>query len=390
MRSFVAALLVSLPATAVAQSTEDAERAQIELLRRQVANEVQLAAFNLVDEMVYGWKVSPIFQQPTDVVLAGVTVPVGLGTALQELLENHLTSVLIENPTTNLVLTHCPACTAVIVHSGPKGTIVSRGVDNPEAFERLRRDGSTKHALFVDVEAEGSWLVLRARLTKLDTGLSIVWARTISAAGSAPSLLRQPDDIKSVEDARQEFLDALHDRWPVTVPAKLAVRLYNQAGNNPVNPPPFIWLLTGVELSLGHARAWTASFLLGYGYVPSSFDGFTGEVRIHRLLSGSSRSFTRPDLYLMFGGAILGVRGPSALIFQRTQITTEDIIANIQGNPEPLRVVSALHAGLELRVGNRLGVSLYVETLPANLGSDNIGTYVGLFHSIGTEISVWF
>ncbi len=384
-----AVLLSSSPAQA--QDIGKAQQAQLEVLRREVAGEIQLAAFNLVDELVYGWTQTPIFGQPTDVVLAGVSVPVGLGTALQALLENHIHAVLLKNPSTKMVLTHCPACTAMLVHSGPQGTIISRGVDNPAAFARVQKDTATRHALFIDVEAEGSWLVLRARLTKLDRSLPIVWARTISSAGSAPSLLRQSDDIKSAKAAREELMDAVHDRWPLTIPAKISVRLFEDTSGNAVAPPPFIWLQSGVELALGQARAWTASILFGYGYVPSSFDGVMAQVRIHRLVTGTSRSFTRPDIYLFGGASIIGVRGASALIFRRGEVTTEDILALAQGNNAPLQAFSSLHAGVEARIGNRLGISLVSELLPAHLSSDNnLGLYFGLFHSIGTEVSVWF
>lgn len=390
LRGLLVTLMCLCAGAARAQTIEAAQQAQLNQLRLKLANEIQLSAYNLLDEMAYGWTQSPVFQQPTDVVLAGVSVPVGLGTALQGLIENHLSAVLLKNPSTQLVLTHCPACTAVLVHSGKEGTIVSRGVDNPEALARFRDPERNTHALFVDIEAEGSWLVLRARLTKLDEQLTIVWSRTISSASDAPSMLRQPEGMKSVQQARQELTDAVQDRWPLTVPARLSVHLFKDAGSTGINPPPFVWLQAGVELALSQARLWTASFLLGYGYVPSSFDGFMAQFRLHRLVTGTSRSYTRPDLYFFLGGSVIAVWGPSALIFQRRQLTTEEIIAAAEGNSEPLQVIGAVQAGVELRVGNRLGFSVFAETLPAHLGADNLGTYLGFIHSLGTEVSVWF
>lgn len=384
------ALVLLTPGAAWAEGQDPAQSAQLDALRLKLSNEIQLSAYNLLDELVYGWTQDPVFEQPTDVVLAGVSVPVGLGTALEGLVENHLQGLLIKNPTTQMVLTHCPACTAVVVHSGKSGTIVSRGVDNPEALAQLAQDRGTSYALFVDVEAEGSWLVLRARLTKLDGRLTVVWARTISSASSAPSLLREPDGIKSVQQARQELFDAVQDRWPLSVPARISVHLFNDSGNTGINPPPFVWLQSGVELALSQARLWTASFMLGYGYVPSSFDGFMAQFRLHRLVTGTSRSYTHPDLYIFFGGSVVGVWGPSSLIFRRRQLTTEELLAAAEGNSEPLQIIGALHTGVELRIGNRLGLSVFAETLPAHLGSDNIGTYLGFIHSLGTEVSVWF
>lgn len=385
-RATVLALLI--PSGALAQTTEEAQRAQLELLRREVANEVQLAAFNLVDELIYGWTKGPVFEEPTAVVLAGVTVPVGLGTALQALLENHISSVLLKNPATNLVLSHCPSCTAIIVHSGPEGTVISRGVDNPEALERFKTN-ATKYALFIDVEAEGTWLVLRTRITRLDRDLAIVWARTISSAASAPSMLRQANDLKSAEEARTEYTDALNDRWPLNLPIRLAVRIYDDGQSGAVNPPPYLWIETGVELSLSQARAWTGSILLGYGFVPSQFDGFMGQLRVNRLLTGTSRSFVAPDLYGFVGASIFATSGPAAQIFAREQPTTEEIIALANGD-QPTQIFTAIHTGIELRIGNRLGAAIFGESLPAHIGSDNLTTYLGIFHSLGTEIAIWF
>ncbi len=113
------ALCVGLLATAQAHATdlEDAQRAQLERVRAQIADQVHLAAYDLLDELVYGWTLDPMFESPTPVVLAELTVPVGLGTGLQAQLENHLTAVLLANPTTGVQLSHCPQCTAVVVHS---------------------------------------------------------------------------------------------------------------------------------------------------------------------------------------------------------------------------------------------------------------------------------
>lgn len=383
-------LAIAAPASAAAQTVEQAQDQQLRLLRRQVADQIQLSAYDLLDELVYGWTQDPVFDEPTEVVLAGVSVPVGLGTTLQGLIENHLSGVLLKNPASNLVLTHCPACTSVLVHSGPEGTIIGRGVDNPEALERITRGNATRYALFVDLEAEGTWLVLRARLTKLDPSLPIVWARTLSSKAGAPAMLREPDGIKSAEEARKELEDAMNDRWPIMFPARLAVRLYSDGTQGAVNPPPFLWLQAGVELALSQARAWTANVLLGYGYVPSSFDGFMAQVRFHRLLTGTSRSFTRPNLYGFVGTSIMMMWGPNAQIFRRERITTEEVIAAYEMDNEPLQVIAGIHVGLELRIGNRLGISIFGESLPAHIDGGNLDTYVGVFHSLGSEVSVWF
>ena len=153
-------------------SREEALSAEVERVRAQVADEIQLYAYDLIDELVYQWIQEPVFDRPTDVVLAGVSVPVGLGTGMQALVENHLNAVLLENPATQVTLVHCPSCTAVVVHSGPEATTVTRGVDSPATLQTLGTTG--RHALFIDVEAEGAFLVLRARITRLTPELSLI------------------------------------------------------------------------------------------------------------------------------------------------------------------------------------------------------------------------
>ncbi|MEM6928238.1 MAG: hypothetical protein AAF602_14995, partial [Myxococcota bacterium] len=158
----VGLLWALLGGVAEAGKVEDLRYAELERIRAQFANQVHLSAFDLVDEMVYGWTQEPAFADPTPVVLASVTVPVGLGTGLSALLENHIAEVLVAHPQTNVKLVHCPTCTQVTVHSGPTATVIARGIDNPAVWEELGAK-SDHVALFVDVEAEGTFLVLRAR-----------------------------------------------------------------------------------------------------------------------------------------------------------------------------------------------------------------------------------
>ncbi len=385
------ASLASPPAWGVTP-IEEAQLAELDRVRTEVAGQVQLSAYELLDELVYGWKSEPVFPAPTPVVLAGVTVPVGLGTGMQALLENHLGALLLQNGDCNIQLVHCPSCNAVMVHSGPEGTVISRGIDNPELLEELGGSGGM-HALFVDVEAEGTWLVLRARLTELTPDLPITWSRTLSTSASTPALLRQPDDLKSAADAQQEYLDALHERGPLAFPVRLGIRSYAAPDEDGIGPAPFIWLQSGAELGLNDARVWTASFLLGYSIIPQAYQGLMGQVRISRLLTGSYRSLTRPDLYGFVGASVMTVWGPATGSFQNDALDNEDVVQQIRGD-DPRAIFGAFQVGLDLRVGNRVGMSGFFETMPSFWNSDNFGEYfdvVGIgVQSFGIEVAFWF
>lgn len=389
----LALLALLVPQARADAPLSDAQQAELDRARAEIANQIQLSAYDLIDELVYAWTKEPVFEKPTAVVLASVTVPVGLGSGMQALMENHLAGVLTQNPTTNVKLVHCPQCTAVVVHSGPEGTVVSRGIDNPSTLAEL---GATtgEHALFVDIEAEGTFLVLRARLTELSEEMPIVWSHTLSTSASTPALLRQAADLKSAQEARQEYIDALRDRGPITIPARFVIRSYSRSDNEQnLAPPPFVWLQTGIELSSTAAHRWTGSVIAGYSFVPQAYQGLMLQGRINRLLTGRSRSYTRPDLYVFVGAAAITVWGAATAPFQDQRLTADDLIVLLEGD-DPRTTFGGLHVGLDLRLGNRIGAAWFLETLPSLNDSRNLGQYTSVagvpFPSMGTEVTFWF
>ena len=394
LRALITVCGLLLATNAWADPVTDAQLAELERARHEIAGQVQLSAYDLVDELVYGLKTDPVFDKPTPVVLAGVTVPVGLGTGMQALLENHISSVLASNPSTNIQLAHCPTCSAVIVHSSPAGTVVSRGFDNPQAMAELGAS-TGQHALFIDVEAEGTWLVLRARLTQLTPDLPIVWSHTVATSAGTPALLRESTNLKSAADARQEYLNVLQSRGPIAIPIRFAVRSYARPnGQRGTAPPPFIWLQSGVEMGTTDAKVWTGSMLVGYSFVPQAYMGVMAQGRISRLLTGRTRSLTRPDLYLFVGGAVMNVWGDATASFQDEPFNLDQVlVTDSLVEVEPRNMFGGLHVGLDLRIGNRMGFSFFLENLPSLNDSKNLGRYVQFgigFQSLGTEVSLWF
>lgn len=389
--SWLAVLLVGVGLAA--SPVEDAQLAELERVRGKVADQVQLTAFDLVDEMVLELVREPAFTGPTPVVLAGVTVPIGLGTGMQALLENHLTTVLLANPRAQVQLVHCPACTQVVVHAGPEATVVTRGVDNPAALAQLRGP-TNQYAMFVDVEAEGSWLVLRGRITRLNDDLPIVWSHTVASSASTPALLRESEGLKTAAQARAEYLDVLRERGLVSIPLRAVGRTYAQPnGRLTVGPPPFLWVQSGAELAVDRSRAWTSSLLVGFSFIPQAYQGIMGQARVHRLITGRSRSLSRPDLYGFFGASVTSVWGPATGSFRNERLRADDVIASLELDP-PRTTFGTLQMGLDVRMGQRIGVSMYLESMPSLNRSPNMGQYFGLagirFQSLGTEVTLWF
>ncbi len=375
---------------AAGDEVEQAQVAELRRLRASVADEVQLAVYDLLDELVFGWTQAPPFPEPTAVVLADLTVPVGLGTGLAGLAENHLAALLLANPTARVTLSHCPACTAVMVHSGPKGTVVSRGLDNPEALARIG-GAEGRHALFVDFSAEGAWLVLRARITRLSPELPIVWSHTLASGVGTPSMLREPRLLKSAAAARQEYLDALNGRYSFVIPLRFVVRSY-AADDTGIAPVPVVWLQTGFELAMSQARAWTASVLFGYAWLPDAYDGLMVQARVSRLLGGTSRSLTGPDLYLFLGAALMTLDGPTVGPFATYDM--DQLLRQAQEQTSVRATFGTVHLGLELRVGNRIGASVFLENHPTYDSEGTLGVFLDNdiidIHGVGTEVTFCF
>jgi hypothetical protein len=391
----LALLCAAAPAArAESPSLSSLQKAQLESLRAQVADQVQLQAFDLLDELVYGWGAQPVFATDTPVVLADVSVPVGFGTGLQALVETHFASLVVKNPGGHVQLAHCPQCTALVVHSGARGTVVARGVDQPDALAKAGGLTGAKHALFLDFEAEGDALVLRARITALTPALPIVWARTLSTTTSSAALLRSGERLKSAEEARGEYLDALNGRGPLLLPLRLGVRSYAPSPRAPVISVPFLWLHLGAELPLTQARAWTAGLSGGVSWMPNMHTGFQAQARLSRLLTGHTTSLTHPDVYAFLGGSVTTIHGASALLFRGALPTAEDLVAAATRLIEPSTTFASFQLGAELRVRNRIGLTAYVESAPALQGAEAVGQYLWLgpvpIHAFGAEVSFCF
>lgn len=396
----VTLFMLAAPAVVSAQesvaeaSPSQARAAQLERLRAQVANEVQLRAYDLLDELVFGWMESPHFSSPTDVVLGDVTVPVGFGSGLEALIENHLAELLIKNPGTNLRLTHCPACSAIVVHSEDEGTVISRGVDQPRALTKLEATGAGGHALFLDFEAEGTALVLRARITRLEESLPIVFARTLSTRTTTAPLLRTPERLTSAEDARAEYLSILEQRGPVTLPVRVALTTFAPPpeDNGAVAiPTPLPWIQVGAEMPFSTARAWVGNIVVGGMFIPTVHTGLMLQVRGMRLLTGTESSLTHPDLYGFLGVSLVALQGPAANVFA-------DEVPNLASTPlsviGPVAAWPSIQGGFEARVNHRIAASVYAETTPTLNNAPAIGRYLDFgflqIHAIGVEASFNF
>lgn len=391
--AILALAAAAVPSVASAQSpVTDEQRAQLESLRGEVAAQIQLQAYDLLDELVYGWTQQPPFGLDTPVVLAGVSVPVGFGSGMQALIESHFASVIVSNPRSRVILSHCPACTAMVIHSVAKATIVSRGVDEPEALAAAGALAGARHALFLDFEAEGASLVLRARITGLEPSLPILFAKTLSTSTSSPALLRTGQHLKSAAEAHQEYFDAINGLTSYVVPMRISVRSYAQ-GEQPLAVAPFVWIQAGFEGAFTQARAWTGGLSIGFSYTPELHQAVLMQGRLARLVSGTSTSLTRPDVYFFFAVNAFDIRGVNSMAFREDVPTPEEIITADEGD-EPRQAFGGIQIGFETRVKNRIAAGVFLESLPTKTDAPSLGTYVDVlgieFHTAGAEVTFCF
>lgn len=369
---------------------DEVRMAQLERLRAEIANQIQLQAFDLVDELVFTWLSDAPFDAPTAVVLADVTGPVGYGSGFDAMVENHVAQVLVKNPKSNVTLVHCPACMARTVHSDATGTRIGRGVDLPKALAQVRGKGRARYALFLDFETEGTALVLRARITQLSDALPIVHARTLTTTMSSAALLREPGHLKSAAEARKEYMDILAGRGIYKLPLRLSLSAFAPGEDAALALPiPIPWLQMGAEMALRDARDWTASLVIGGTWVPEVHTGAMAMVRINRLITGNRYSLTTPNVYL-FGGVNLAIlQGQTALALAPTQDPPVTDYAN------QITAYPGFQVGLEVRVNNRIGASVFAESNPSLDGAQNVGNWTPALgfirmHSIGGEVSFTF
>jgi hypothetical protein len=377
---------------------DDVERAQVEQLRAQMAGHLHLRAMNLLDELVLGMKQAPPVQEVTRVVVADVTGPFGYGAGFEALLENHLVDLLLGHADARLQPVHCAACRAVTVHSSSKTTVLARGVDQPEVLAQLGATGAT-HALFIDVEAEGGDVVLRAQLVALQPGLPITWARTLTSSTSSDALLRADERLVTAAEAKQEYLDALRQRGRLTPVTRVALLQFFPNTGERFDPitgeflglavpvAPLYWLGGGAELSFTNNREWLASLSAGGSFLPGLYTSVIVQARLARLV-GDVASLVWPNVYLIGGASLVGILGNEASKLR----TPSGTIA--VPNENDLHAWPSIHLGVDVRFGQRLGMALTLEQAPTLYGRDSIAPIGPAWpvqaHALGVEVGLWF
>jgi hypothetical protein len=333
--------------------------------------DVRLMAADLTDELVYAWQASRPTPARAQVVLAEVVAPVGLDERFNVMVENRLFELLRQNPQIELDLVHCAICTRLVAKSNPQGTLLARGIDQPEVLADLVRQYPGRLALSLAFEAEGRELVLRAELFELAGAQRIVWAKTFSTSLAARRTLQEATPLVSLEAARAEQQKLIARQDPLEASTRVVVRTYNTADDAPIAAAPLPFAEFSFEATPLPARRLRAGFTIGATSIKDSLEAFTVGGHLARLLLREAPSLVSPDLYLFMGMHYIRMRGPGALPFGEKQPDL-DTVRGI--SHEPRASLVAYRLGLETHVKFRLGALAFLEYSPQLKNSESINT----------------
>ena len=396
LNTSVLMFLSGIFSSSLAETTK-VEIAQAEKLRLQISSQIQLLAAGLLDDLVFQWTQSSPFSQDTPLILASLSVPSGMGTGMEVFLENHFYNLILNHAQSRIKVFHCPQCQAYLIHSNSDYTVLSKGFSQPEVLKKLGSSGAINHALFLDFEAEGTALVLRARITTLQPDLPIVHAKSLSTSTSSGSLLRDSAHLKSPEEARKEYIDLLSNRDRFVFPIRFIVRQYSSPEGRDLvagTVPPYVWVEGGAETWFTQAQVWSGGLNFGFTQLDRAHEGWSFGGRISRLVFAEARSFVRPDLYLFGGATGFSLKGIDTVAFRTQTPSLRDLTLD-KLQQEPRSNFSAWKFGAEARIKNRFSTSIFTETIPSLSGQKaGLGSYFDVgpmsFQCIGMEVGLWF
>lgn len=368
-RSMLCVFLVACWSSSVAMAVDDSE-ALVNRARASVASRLELMVVDLLDELVYQWKQKPTFAQPTKVALIELTVPSGFNAKLESLAEGHFFDLTIKNPDTNLRMAHCPACTAITTHASPEATVMARGADLD--FAKATLGVNADYALYLNFEIHGSQLVLRSRLTSLDTDRLIVEAKSLATDAGHPPLLRRANNLVSAAATRQEYVAMLQGRARFDIPMTLKVSLLN-LDNDRLASLAFMWSSVGIESFTNARRSWLASSALAVGTSASQDSAWQVQTGLKRQLWYTSEDLNRPSYFLGAGFTYSEIIGESARIFQADdKLTPEQVIADYKKDRRmPKTSDVGVQLTMELRLAQYLRLGLFAQHFVGQVKNKN-------------------
>ena len=323
--------------------------------------DIRLMGADLIDDMVFSWKQSAPVRGLTGIFLAEINAPVGLDDRFGLLVENRLYELFRQNADLPVYLVHCSVCQKLIAKSTPQGTIISRGIDQPEILQELLKTSTEHLALSLSFEAEERELVLRAHLFELTGEQRVVWASTYSTSASARRILRDASPLISLESARDQQRSLLSGRDNIELTSRLTFSQFNPKSGSTAKILPLPLFEQSIEAVPFPSRDLRMAVTLGFTSIKDSLQGYSAGGHIAKLLMRKTPHIALPDYYFFVGGQYLRLHGPDAVQFAPN---TVDALQQLNIKAEPRASVVIWRMGLEVHVKNRLGLMAFMGYAP--------------------------
>lgn len=370
-----------------ASSTWGAEEEPIRL-------DLRLMASDLIDDVVYSWLQSrPVpGSGPTNLIVAEIQAPVGIDTRFEQDMENHLFEDLRANPQLPIKLVHCSLCRQWVTVSNPKRTVMARTLSLPEGREELAQYPHL-NALSLHFDVIGRDLVLWAEIYEVAPPQRVLWAQRYSHSTSARSVLRDPNHLVSIGEAREEQKRLIAGRETIQAVTRFPIRTFagkkdNRSGANEISP--LIFLEQSFESVLSPRRNRRAGLSVGVTSIKGSMQGWSFGASFAQLLFRNEPSLTEPDVYVRAAVNYLRLEGSGAAVFSKNQI---DVNKLINSGDDPRASLTAFQLGLEAHVKYRFGFNVFFEYIPVLDSSPTIETRKEILipiHSIGVAgVFLW-
>ena len=352
--------------------------------------DLRLMASDLVDDVIYSWLQNPPVSGPADFIVAEIDAPIGIDKRFETDIENHLFELVRANPRLPISLVHCAVCRQWMAVSGPKRTIIGRALEQPEGQEQLSHYPHL-HALSLHFDVVGTDLVLWAELYEVASPQRVVWSQRYAHATTARVLLRDPNHLISIPEAREEQKRILAGRETIQAVTRFPIRTFKGAGSTggATQVAPLLFLDQSLEAILSPHRNKRAGLSLGVTSIKGSMQGWSFGTSYQQLLFRDEPSLTEPDLYLRAAVTFMRLEGPGAAVFSGNQI---DVAHLINSNDDVRASLTTYQIGLEAHIKYRFGVSVFLEYIPQLEESQVIATQHLLipFHSIGVSgVFLW-
>lgn len=349
-----------------------------EKARAAQAMQIQLMAADLLDELVYQWtQHPPLPGTETSVVLMRLSSPIGLNLQMTAFLENHFFQLLKSNPKTGLAASYCGTCLELTSYSTAKTTIIARGAAIPEVMEQSAR--SVNHGLYLDLEASGSQLMLRAYISDLSSN-RIVAAKSLVTQTGRPPHLRLAQNLVSAEEARREYVDILQGRRHWSLLAGVRSTILQSTGSNLVSLP-YLWGQIGVEAMSSSYKKWLVDLQVGFSSLPGTHNAHQISSRMYRLMFDDAVDLTAPNIYTFIGLSYWNIDGAGALFFQnKDRLNPGQVIEQaVLRESRPRSHNTGLAIGIEVRMAELFRLGLFAEMFLNQFNNSNFGKSIDAY-----------